>query len=31
MEYLMYPPTVKSMAAEIITVCDDYLARKIGT
>ncbi len=30
MEYLMYPPTVKSMAAEIITVCDDYLARKIG-
>jgi len=30
MEYLMYPPTVKAMAAEIITACDDYLARKIG-
>jgi len=30
MEFLMYPTTVKMLAAEIISVCDAYIARKIG-
>lgn len=31
MEFLMYPTTVKMLAAEIITACDAYISRKIGT
>lgn len=30
MEFLTYPPTIKMLAAEIITVCDAYVSRKIG-
>jgi len=30
MEFLMYPTTVKMLAAEIINVCDAYISRKIG-
>lgn len=29
MQFLMYPTTVKMLAAEIIKVCDAYIARKI--
>ncbi len=30
MEFLLYPTTVKMLAAEIINVCDAYLSRKIS-
>lgn len=30
MEFLMYPTTVKMLAAELISVCDAYISRKIG-
>lgn len=30
MEFLMYPITVKMLAAEIIAACDAYIARKIS-
>jgi uncharacterized protein (TIGR04540 family) len=30
MEFLMYPTTVKMLAAEINTVCDAYISRKVG-
>jgi uncharacterized protein (TIGR04540 family) len=30
MEFLLYPTTVKMLAAEIINVCDAYLSRKIN-
>ena len=30
MEFLMYPTTVKMLAAELISVCDAYIWRKIG-
>lgn len=30
MEFLMYPTTVKMLAAEIIAACDAYISRKIG-
>ena len=30
MEFLMYPTTVKMLAAEINSVCDAYISRKIG-
>jgi len=29
MEFLIYPTTVKMLAAEIISVCDAYVSRKI--
>ena len=29
MEFMLYPTTVKMLAAEIITVCDAYISRKI--
>lgn len=31
MEFLLYPTTVKMLAAEIIIVCDAYISRKIST
>jgi len=31
MEFIMYPTTVKMLAAEIITVCDAYISRKVST
>ena len=31
MEFLMYPTTVKMLAAELISVCDAYISRKIGS
>ena len=31
MEFLMYPTTVKMLATEIISACDAYLSRKIGS
>ena len=30
MEFLLYPTTVKMLAAEIIAVCDAYISRKIN-
>jgi len=30
MEFLMYPTTVKMLAAEVNTACDAYLSRKMG-
>jgi len=30
MEFLMYPTTVKILAAEINTACDAYISRKVG-
>lgn len=30
MEFLMYPTTVKMLAAEIIIACDAYISRQIG-
>ena len=30
MEFLLYPTTVKILAAEIIAACDAYISRKIG-
>jgi uncharacterized protein (TIGR04540 family) len=30
MEILMYPSTVKMLAAELINACDAYISRKIG-
>jgi uncharacterized protein (TIGR04540 family) len=30
MEFLLYPTTVKMLAAEIIAACDAYISRKIG-
>ena len=30
MEFLLYPTSVKMLAAEIINVCDAYISRKIG-
>jgi uncharacterized protein (TIGR04540 family) len=30
MEFLMYPTTVKMLAAELISACDAYISRKIG-
>ena len=29
-QYLQYPPTVKALAAEIKSACNDYTARKIS-
>lgn len=31
MEFLMFPTTVKMLAAEIITACDAYISRKVST
>lgn len=31
MEFLLYPTTVKMLAAEIILACDAYISRKIGS
>jgi len=31
MEFLLYPTTVKMLAAEIISACDAYISRKIST
>lgn len=31
MEFLMYPTTVKMLAAEIIIACDAYISRKVGS
>ena len=30
MEFLLYPTTIKMLAAEIIHVCDAYISRRIG-
>jgi len=30
MDFLLYPTTVKMLAAEIIAACDAYISRKIG-
>jgi len=30
MDFMMYPTTVKMLAAEIINACDAYISRKIG-
>lgn len=30
MEFLMYPTTVKMLAAEIISTCDAYISRQIS-
>lgn len=30
MEFIMYPTTVKLLAVEIKSVCDEYLSRKIS-
>lgn len=30
MEFMTYPTTVKMLAAELISACDAYIARKIG-
>ena len=30
MEFLMYPTTVKMLAAEINTACSAYISRKVG-
>lgn len=29
MEFMLYPTTVKMLAAELITACDAYISRKI--
>jgi uncharacterized protein (TIGR04540 family) len=29
MEFLLYPTTVKMLAAEIVSACDAYISRKI--
>lgn len=29
MEFMLYPTTVKILAAEVITACDAYISRKI--
>ncbi len=31
MEFLLYPTTVKMLAAEIISACDAYISRNITT
>ena len=31
MQFLLYPTTVKMLAAEIILACDAYISRKIGS
>ena len=31
MEFLLYPTTVKMLAAEVIAACDAYISRKITT
>ncbi len=31
MDFMMYPTTVKTLAAEIINACDAYISRKTGT
>lgn len=31
LDFMMYPTTVKTLAAEINNACDAYISRKIGT